>query len=346
MARNKLHGILQRAGLRHRQVESKKETVQEQCDERVRKQFQERPQAGPEEQPPRYSDVAAFTLDSQMSEHRRNEYGRRAQEILRGCRNGHSMWDSEEESPIIADYLDAYIRQNGLEIRNEEYICAVLDQYEQEAEYADFLVDFVGLTHASGVENCASWNWRVTTDDPSKKYDEEFLERVAEEGDNIALSVARATSAFEQGKIVPSLSRRYYYVAACVYESRRNEAHGEHLIHMLSVLDKQCYLLRHRLGWLDNESLATPEAREMDGFNKFCALLIEAKRGNYDSSDMLGMRRFMAVEFGLSEGFLDELFIKIAPHPAHNYKLPAKDHLQLFEVRKRAESYPFRRREL
>lgn len=346
MTRQMLRGILQRAGLRHRQAEPREEEVQEQFQEKTQEQSHERLQAEPEEQPPSYSDSAVFTFDRQTSQRERHEYGRRAQEILRACRDGHSRWDCEEESPVIGDCLEAYIRKEGPEIRNEVYICAVLDQYEQEAEYSDFLVDSVGLAHANGVENCASWNWRVTTEDPLRCYDDGFLESVAEDGDRIALSVARATSAFEQGKIIPSLSRRYYYVAACVYESRQSQAHGERLIHMLNVLDKQCYLLRHRRGWLNNESLLAPKARAMDGPNRFCALLAEAERANYDFGDLLGMRCFMAAKFGLSEAFLDEVFVKTPLQRAYNYKPAPKHHLQLFKMRKRADSYPYHREEL
>jgi hypothetical protein len=192
-------------------------------------------------------------------------YRRRAQDIMQLISKGEKVW-STDTADAIDHYLELFVRGQHLDAKSEEYVCTMLDQYEHAMQYADFLVDQLRLKHASGAEDCASWDFRLSwkptypeTREPrsSDSSSPEELRGILV-GDYVPLVEYLMANIMFFNEIGPNLARPFYYLAACVHETRVSEAHSQQLLYMIDMLDKRVYLLQCRRDWFSGERRQQP----------------------------------------------------------------------------------------
>lgn len=250
-----------------------------------------------------------------------DEYRQRAQDIMHLISKGEKVW-STDTADAIGHYLELFVRGQPLDTKSEEYVRTMLDQYENAMQYADFLVDQLGLKHAHGADDCASWDFRLSwkpaypeckepRSSGSSTSSSSFEEiRGVLVSDYVPLVHYLLSNVMFFNEIGPNLARPYYYLAACVHETRVSEAHSQQLLYMIDMLDKRVYLLQCRHDWFgDDESLGKDSnSGSVDSRSEFRSLLQEATLGNFDFGDMLYCRDVLAGVMNKSKTFLDELF--------------------------------------
>ncbi|KAI1417694.1 hypothetical protein F5Y13DRAFT_151627 [Hypoxylon sp. FL1857] len=249
--------------------------------------------------PPEYEEIALPTLD---------DYRQRAKSLVE--QHGDAIpWFPYPDAGVVKEYLEAFARGDSLGAKNQQYVCASLDEFQRVMQYVDFLVDQVGLKHANGATECALWNPEFT----KQHWNINAGTEPARLRQKLVMEVVNSWC-----YITPRPHLPFCYLAACVYETSISETHSEDLLYMIDLLDKQFLLLRVRHNCLYAEDLVTSKPGEVDSLIKFRSLIAEVKHGNHDFRDLLTERELIKSCFGKSEVFLDDLFGPAVPASSGN----------------------------
>ncbi|OTA99485.1 hypothetical protein M426DRAFT_325082 [Hypoxylon sp. CI-4A] len=227
------------------------------------------------------------------------DYHKWAQSLIEMHEHHQTSWYSENDrNYIVQDSMMAFVRGDTLGTNGDRHVHQAIDEFKIEMLYIDFLVDQAGLEHASGTEDCASWDPNTLSKRPD--VDQKNIRSTA--------NYLRAqTAGWGQTKSRPYLP--YLYLAACAWDTMTSFGHLNDLIHTVDLADKKLYVLRLRDNLISAEIFGFSKRGRMDGPARVRALLDEMKQGKIDFNNFqLSYGEPMKEKFERPDGFWDCVF--------------------------------------